>query len=195
VLTAGTIVPAELLTDVNSDLPGEIVAQVTRDVFDSPTQRFVLLPKGSRLVGKYDDAVALGQHRLLIAWTRLLLPDGREIALPGLQATDERGASGIIGSVDSHIGQQFGDALLLSLLGAGVELSQPGGGTGAFGVPSVGQVAGSALGQQLSEVALELVRRHADVPPTIEVPLGSRFNVYINHNLVLPRANGSGSAA
>ena len=185
VLLAGTVISAELLTDVNSDLPGDIVAQVTRDVFDSRSQETLLIPKGSRLVGRYDDRVVTGQSRLLVAWIRLVLADGRSIALPGFQGTDEQGASGIAGAVEQHIGQQFGDALLLSLLGAGVELSQPR--VGVYGSPSVGAVAGGALGQELSNVALELVRRHANVPPTISVPLGSRFNVYVNRDLVLGR--------
>jgi type IV secretory pathway VirB10-like protein len=185
-LLAGTVISAVLLTDVNSDLPGDMVAQVTRDVFDSRTERVLLIPKGSRLIGRYDDRVATGQRRLLVAWTRLVFADGRSIALPGLQGTDERGAAGIAGGIDQHIGQQFGDALLLSLLGAGVELSQPR--VSAYGSPSVGAVAGGALGQELSNVALELVRRHADVPPTISVPLGSRFDVYVNRDLVLGRS-------
>jgi type IV secretory pathway VirB10-like protein len=186
VLAAGTVITAALLGDVNSDLPGDLTAQVTRDVYDSRTERMLLIPKGSRLVGRYDDRVVVGQHRLLVAWTRLMFADGRSTALPGLQATDQQGASGIVGAVDQHIGQQFGDALLLSLLGAGVELSQPR--EGVYGTPSVGGVAGAALGQQLSEVALELVRRHADVPPTISVPLGTRFNVYVNRDLVFRRS-------
>lgn len=186
VLAAGTVISAALLGDVNSDLPGDLTAQVTRDVYDSRTERVLLIPKGSRLVGRYDDRVVVGQHRLLVAWTRLMFADGRSTALPGLQASDQQGASGIVGAVDQHIGQQFGDALLLSLLGAGVELSQPR--AGVYGTPSVGGVAGAALGQQLSEVALELVRRHADVPPTISVPLGTRFNVYVSRDLVFRRS-------
>jgi type IV secretory pathway VirB10-like protein len=182
VLAAGTVITAALLGAVNSELPGDLTAQVTRDVYDSRTERVLLIPKGSRLVGRYDDRVVIGQHRLLVAWTRLMLGDGRSIALPGFLATDQQGASGIAGAVDQHVGQQFGDALLLSLLGAGVELSQPR--EGVYGTPSVGGVAGAALGQQLSEVALELVRRHADVPPTISVPLGTRVNVYVNRDLV-----------
>jgi type IV secretory pathway VirB10-like protein len=185
-IRAGTVIPAVLLTEVSSDLPGDIVAQVVRDVYDSRTLRHIVVPKGSRLLGTYDDRIVVGQQRLLVAWTRLALADGRDIALPGLQGTDGRGASGLVGTVDQHVGQQFGDALLLSLLGAGVELSQPSGGGGVLGAPSVGQVAGSALGQQLSEVALELVRRHADVPPTITVSVGSRFEVFVNRALVLP---------
>jgi type IV secretory pathway VirB10-like protein len=185
-LAAGTAISAELLVNVNSDLPGDLTAQVTRDVYDSRTERLLLIPKGSRLVGRYDDRIVVGQHRLLVAWTRLMFANGRSAALPGLQATDQQGASGIVGAVVQHIGQQFGDALLLSLLGAGVELSQPR--EGVYGTPSVGGVAGAALGQQLSEVALELVRQHADVPPTISVPLGTRFNVYVNRDLVFRRS-------
>lgn len=182
-LRAGTVMPALLLTGVNSDLPGDVLGQVSRDVFDSKTERVLLVPKGSRLVGTYDNRVVAGENRLLVAWTRLIFPDGRSLKLPGLALTDRTGQSGIQGNVDTHWGRVFGKALLLSAIGAGAELSQPP--ATAFAAPSAGQVAAGAVGQELSSVALELIRRGMDAPPTITVLQGEAFNVFLNGDLVL----------
>ena len=183
---AGSVIPGVLITEVNSDLPGDILAQVSRDVFDSETQRTLLLPKGSRLLGKYDNQVGVGQNRLLVAWTRVIFPDGRSIALPGLPAKDRAGAGGLHDQVDRHAGQVFGTATLLSLITAGAQLAQPNGGYGPLGYPSPGQIAGGAAGQQVSEVAAQLLRRGMDLQPTIRVRAGMPFNVFLNADLTFP---------
>jgi type IV secretion system protein VirB10 len=185
-LRAGTLVPGMLLTEINSELPGEIVGQVSRNVYDSRTQRTLLVPKGSRLIGSYDNQVAAGEGRLLVAWTRLILPDGRSMTLPGLALKDRRGATGAKGEVDNHWRRVFGNALLLSALGAGVQLSQPQPAS-VLTAPSARQVAAGALGQELSHVALEILRRGMDVAPTITIPAGQPFNVFLNGDVVFDR--------
>ena len=186
-LRAGTVIPGNLITGINSDLPGEIVAQVARDVYDSRTQHIVLVPRGSRLIGTYDNQVAAGQGRLLIAWTRLILPDGRSMRLPGLALKDPQGQTGAKDKVDNHWRRVFGNALLLSAISAGVQLSQPQQ-SAVLAPPSSGQVAAGALGQELSNVALEIIRRGMDVAPTITIRPGQPFNVFLNGDLVFDGA-------
>lgn len=182
-IRAGTVIPGILLTAITSDLPGECLGLVSRDVYDSKTQRILLIPKGSKLMCRYDDQVAAGQGRLLVAWTRLIFPDGRSMTLPGLALKDPQGQTGAVGNVDNHMGRVFGRALLLSAISAGAQLSQPRQ-TSIFAAPSAGQIAAGAVGQELSNVALEILRRGMDEPPTITIPQGAPFNVFLNGDLV-----------
>jgi len=182
-LRAGTLIPGVLLTGINSDLPGDVLSQVSRDVYDSEKQAALLIPKGARLLGAYDHQVAAGEVRLLVAWTRLLLPDGRSLGLPGLALVDRHGQTGATGEVDTHLGRVFGNALLLSAISAGAQLSQPRQAS-VLAPPSTGQVASGALGQELSGVASEMVRRGLDVPPTITIHEGQSFNVFLKGDLV-----------
>ena len=182
---AGTLMAAVLITEVNSDLPGQVLAQVARDVYDTRSQRALLIPSGAKLIGTYEDQVPVGRDRLLVAWTRILLPDGRSISLPGLQTKDRAGAGGISDRVDRHTRRTFGTTALLSLIGAGLQLSQPRGAITANGYyPSAGEVAAAAVGQQLAEVAQQLLRRDLDVRPTIHIRQGLQFNVFLNTDLV-----------
>ena len=181
-LNAGTVIPGLLITGINSELPGQIVGQVSRPVYDSRTQREVLIPRGSRLIGTYDNQIAAGQGRLLVAWTRIIFPDGRSMRLPGLALADNAGQSGAKDKVDNHWRRVFGNALLLSAISAGVQLSQPSQAT-VLSTPSPGQVAAAAVGQELSNVALEILRRGMDVAPTITIRAGQPFNVFLSGDL------------
>ena len=181
-LSAGTVIPAALVTGISSELPGAVVAQVTRNVYDSRTQRDVLIPAGSRLIGEYDDQVAYGQNRALVAWTRLLFPDGRSVSLPGLPTQDLRGQAGLRDRVDRHTGRLFGSAVMLAAVGAGVELAAPSDG-GAFGSESPQETAARQVAIELSRVATEVVRRDLDVQPTVSVRPGFRFYVFLARDL------------
>jgi type IV secretory pathway VirB10-like protein len=194
-LLAGTMIPAVLVTELNSDLPGEVLAQVARDVYDSRTQRDVLVPKGARLLGTYEHEVGAEQRRLLVAWTRLIFPDGRSVVLPALPAKDRSGAGGLADHVDRHESRVFGTAALLSLVGAGAQLAQPNGGYGVWGgAPSTGQAMAGAVGQQLADVATQMLRRDLDVRPTIHVRQGMPFNVFLNVDLTFPAPYGAYAA-
>lgn len=184
-IMAGTVLPAALITAMNSDMPGEVLAQISRNVYDS-RQRHMLIPRGTRVIGRYENQVALGQSRVLIAWTRLLFPDGRSLSLPGLPTKDLRGASGVRSQVNNHYGRLYGQAALLSIIGAAVQLSQPQQ-SSAFAPASAGQVAAGALGQQLSQVSMETIRRNMDVRPTLEVTAGTPFYIFLERDLVLDR--------
>lgn len=187
---AGTVIPAVLMTEINSDLPGECLAQITRDVYDSRAQRHLLIPRGAKLLCKYDDQLTTGQSRLLVAWTRILLPDGRSVSLPGLPATDAAGARGVSDQVDRHARRAFGTAAALSIIGAGAQLAQPQRGS-ILTPPSAGQVMAGALGQQLNQVAVEMLRRDLSNRQTIRIRQGVEFNVFLNTDLTFPAPYGA----
>jgi len=186
VLQAGTVLPALLLTGVNSDLPGELEAQVSLNVYDSLTQSRLLIPRGSRLLGSYSNQVALGQARLLVAWDRLILPDGTSLSFPGLPALAPSGEAGLSADVESHLGRVFGTAVLLSIVGAGAQLSQPQESSTLGTAASPRQVAAASLGQQLSTVAADILHRQLSVSPTLRLPPGTAFDVYLNGDVTLP---------
>jgi len=178
---------------VNSDLPGEVLGQTSRDVYDSRTQQTLLVPRGSRLIGSYDNR-SVGTGRLVVSWTRLILPDGRSMTLPRLAGTDVQGQAGLHDQVDHHFSRIYGAALLTSVLTAGVQLSQPQQ-SGLYAVPSSRQVAAGALGQTMGDVALESARRGLDVLPTIVIRPGQPFNVFLGGDLTFPGPYVSDEAA
>ncbi|MEP0546977.1 MAG: TrbI/VirB10 family protein [Rhodothermales bacterium] len=183
----GTLVEAYLVTGVHSDLPGDVVAQVARNVFDSETQQVVLIPRGTRLVGTYDNAVALDQSRLLVAWTRMVFPDGRSVALPGLGSTGNDGMGGVPGRVNRHFFRAFGNAAMLALVGGSLSYatSQSQGPGGTFGYPSPGEVMAGSVATELSRVATEMLRGNVNRRPTITIPAGTRFSVFVSGDLAL----------
>ena len=122
---AGTIIPAALVTGINSDLPGQVIATVTEAVYDSATGRHLLIPQGSRLLGRYDSQVAFGQRRVLLVWTRLVLPDASSITLDRLPGVDPAGYTGLEDDVDWHWKQLLAGAALSTLIGVGAELAAP----------------------------------------------------------------------
>ena len=184
----GTLVEAFLLTAIHSDLPGEALAQVARNVYDSQTQQVLLIPKGSRLIGTYDNQVALGQGRLLVAWTRLVFPDGRSVDLPGLASKDPAGATGLAGHVSRHRWRAFGGAVMLGVVGGGLAYAASRGRSpsGVVGYPGPGDIAAASVGTELSRVATEVLRRDVNRRPTIRAREGARFGVFMNGDLALP---------
>ena len=186
-LRAGALIPAQLITAVDSTIPGDVLAQVERDVY-SEDQRNLLIPRGTRLLGRADSQTAVGQNRLLVAWTRLLLPDGRSLEFPGLPSHGTTGEAGLPGRVKTHAARAFGNAILLSLVAAGLQLSQPQDST-AFG-PSLSpqQITAAAIGQELAQVATEILRRDLRRAPTLRLAAGSRFLVFLNADLAFQPA-------
>jgi type IV secretory pathway VirB10-like protein len=184
-LHSGSVIPAVLLTGINADLPSTIVAQVRNDVFDSVTGRYLLIPRGTRLVGTYDNRIVQGQRRVLVAWTRLLYPDGSSVDLLGMPGTDAVGYAGFGANVDEHLNKVFTSALLLSIIGAGAQLSQPQQTSSLYAAPSVGQTIAGAVGQQIGNTSIQLTQRQLEIPPTLEVPPGYLFNVLVDRDIVL----------
>ena len=184
-LHAGSIIPATLLTGINADLPGTILAQVRADVFDSVTGRYLLIPRGTKLVGAYDSRIAQGQRRVLVAWTRLLYPDGSSLDLLGMAGTDPAGYAGFGAKVDEHLSKTFNAALLLSIISAGAQLSQPQRSGTLGGVPDIGQTIAGAIGQQIGNTSIQLTQRQLQIAPTLEVPPGYLFDVLVDRDIVL----------
>ena len=179
----GTVIPAIMISGINSDLPGQIIAQVSQNVFDTVSGRKLLIPQGTRLVGSYDSFVAIGQERALVAWRRLIFPDGKSLELLNMGGADQGGYAGFNDQVNNHCTKIFGSAILLSLVGAGYQLSQP--------QPRVGEalstrdIVAAQMGQQLSQVSGEMMRRNMQIQPTIEIRPGYRFNVMVNRDMIL----------
>ena len=179
VVQAGTVIPAALLTGIRSDLPGEITAQVSEDVYDSPTGRYRLIPQGSRLVGQYDSQVAFGQSRVLLVWTRLILPDGRSIMLERLPGADPAGNAGLQDGVDNHWGQLFKAAALSSILGIGTQI---GVGDNENGLV---QALRQGPADTLNQAGQQVIGRSLNIQPTLTIRPGFEIRVLVNRDLVL----------
>lgn len=178
VIQAGAVIPAALVTGLRSDLPGQITAQVTENVFDSPTGRHLLIPQGARLIGTYDNRVSFGQSRVLLVWTRLILPNGRSIVLERMPGADEQGFSGLEDGVDYHWGRLFLAAGLSTLLGVGLELGSNNESDIARAIRESGQDTVGRTGE-------EIVRRQLSVQPTLTVRPGFPVRVIVNRDLIL----------
>jgi type IV secretion system protein VirB10 len=175
---AGTVIPAALITGLRSDLPGQITAQVTQNVYDSPTGRFLLIPQGTRLIGEYDSSVAFGQNRVLLAWTRLILPGGASIPLDREPGADAQGFAGLQDRVDQHWGQIARATLLSTLLAVGAE-------TGSGNDSDLVRALRRGTEDTLSQTGQALVRRQLDVQPTLTIRPGYPVRVIVTRDLTL----------
>jgi type IV secretory pathway VirB10-like protein len=179
----GWDIPAILEQGINSDLPGEVKALVRSNVYDTATGKYLLIPQGSRLVGVYDSQITYAQNRLQVIWTRIIYPDGSSINLDGMMGQDIQGMAGFHDNVDNHYKRLIGSALLTSAFAAGIELSQRQN-SSLLTTPTAGQTASAAVGQQLGELGSEMTRKNLSIPPTIKVPVGYRFNVRVNRDIL-----------
>jgi type IV secretion system protein VirB10 len=187
VVQAGTIIPAALITGIRSDLPGQITAQVTEPVYDSPTGRAKLVPQGARLIGIYDSQVAFGQSRVLLVWTRLIMPNGRSIILERQQGADAGGYSGLEDEVDNHWAELFKAALLSTILGVGAEL---GSGADSGSNTDIIQALRLSAANSLNQTGQQVVRRNLNIQPTLTIRPGFPVNVIVNRDLVLEPYRG-----
>jgi len=187
VIQAGTIIPAALITGIRSDLPGQITAQVTEAVFDSPTGRAKLVPQGARLIGIYDSQVAFGQSRVLLVWTRLIMPNGRSIVLERQQGADVGGYSGLEDEVDNHWAELFRAALLSTILGVGAEL---GSGADTGSNTDIIQALRLSAANSLNQTGQQVVRRNLNIQPTLTIRPGFPVRVIVNRDLVLEPYRG-----
>ncbi len=188
VLQEGTIIPAILLSGINSDLPGTILARVTQDVYDSVEGNTMFFPKGTRLVGTYNTAVMGGQNRIMVAFTRMFLPDGRTINIDGMAGAGNQGIAGLSADVNTHFMAMMGRSLLIAgisaLFEAGVN-SVSGdsySGSGDY-YNSPGQRSGA--GEIMVNAADKATKHYDNIPPTLEVPPGTPFMVIVNKDIVL----------
>ena len=179
VVQAGTVIPAALITGIRSDLPGEIIAQVTQDVYDSPTGHFLLIPQGAKLIGRYDSAITFGQHRVLLVWTRLIMPDGASVVLDRLPGTDTKGYAGLYDRVNNHWGTLFEGAILSTILSVGAEAGTSG------SQNNLAQALRMGASNSISQTGQQIVQRELDIQPTLTVRPGFPVDVLVTRDLVL----------
>ena len=179
VLQAGSIITAALITGLRSDLPGEVTAQVTEDVYDSPTGTILLIPQGSRLLGRYSARVSFGQTRAFLVWTRLIMPNGTSIMLEREPATDAEGYAGLEDRLDNHWGELFEGAVLSTILSVGAEAGTTGNGN------NLAQALRLGASQSIDQAGERIVGRSLAVQPTITIRPGFPVRVLVTRDLVL----------
>lgn len=179
VLQAGAVIPAALITSLRSDLPGQIAAQVTENVYDTPTGRSLLIPQGARLVGIYDSQVSFGQSRLLLVWTRLILPNGYSIVLERQPGADATGQAGLEDGVDHHWGALFKAALLSTILAVGTELGSD------QNDSDIVRALRRGTGDTVNQAGQQIVRRNLNIQPTLTIRPGYPVRVIVTRDLVL----------
>lgn len=179
IVQAGTVIPAAMITGLRSDLPGQIVAQVTQSVYDTPTGRILLIPQGARLIGTYDNDIAAGQSRALVAWTRLILPDARSIALDRMPGADAQGYAGLQDRTDYHWGGLLRAALVSTILGVGAQSGSNNGST------SISQAIRDGASESIARTGRQIVDRELNRPPTITIRPGFPVRVIVTRDLIL----------
>ncbi|MFL6451543.1 MAG: TrbI/VirB10 family protein [Bryobacteraceae bacterium] len=182
-IKAGWEIPAVMEQALNSDLPGEVKALVTSNVYDTATGRYVLIPQGARLVGGYNSQLGYGQDGAQVIWNRVIYPDGSSLDLSGMLGQDEHGFSGFRDKIDHHYKRLVGFAVLTSLFAAASNVAQNQN-RSVLTYPSPGEIAGSAVGQQVSDLGAQVTRKNLNVQPTIKIPVGYRFNVRVNRDVL-----------
>jgi type IV secretion system protein VirB10 len=188
VVERGEVIPAGLPSQIVSDLPGDLIAEVKRDIYDTPQHKYVLIPAGSLLAGEYNSGVTYGQKRVQVVWTYLRFPDGSYVDLDKFVGHSADGSTGLGDQVDNHIKRLIGGIAMSSLFAAGIQISQnhtnSGGSTLAY--PSNTQIAASAAGQQAGQVGEQMTSRNLQVQPTIKIRPGVVFYVSVMKSIVFP---------
>lgn len=184
-LRAGSVIPGVMISGIASDLPGQIIAQVSQNVYDTATGKHLLIPQGTKILGLYSSDVSYGQSSVLVAWQRLVFPDSKALDIGSMPGADSAGYAGFRDQVDHHYARIYGSALLMSGIIAGITYSQNTNQSNQFGYaqPTAGSVLSQALGQQLGEVTSQLVSKNLNVSPTINVRPGYRFNIIVVKDL------------
>ncbi len=177
-IKTGTVIPGVMLTGINSDLPGSIIAQVSQNVFDTATGRHLLIPQGARLFGAYDSRIVYGQRRVLVAWNRVVFPDGSAVTLGAMPGTDMAGYAGYEDKVDNHYLRIFGSAVMMALITGGMSYSvdklTPDNDNDK--ITAQGEL-GTALASQLGQATTRLLERNINIKPTLEIRPGYQFNI------------------
>jgi type IV secretion system protein TrbI len=188
-LRAGFVIPGVLLSGVNSEVPGTIIAQVAQDVYDNATGSDLLIPQGARLIGSYSSNVQYGQSRLFVVWQRIVFPDGRALDIGAEPGTDSAGYAGFKDRVDSHWVQIFGSAVLMSAISAGISYSQDRyqqGNGNYYAPPRFSDELSQAVGQQFGQAAAKLLEKNLDIAPTLKIRPGYRFSILLIKDFVFP---------
>ncbi|BDR10931.1 TrbI/VirB10 family protein [Comamonas thiooxydans] len=179
---AGTVIAGALVTGIKSDLPGDVIATVTEPVYDTATGKFLLIPQGSRILGKYNSQVSYGQSRVQVVWSRVILPDTSSLKLDNLAGTDAAGYAGLEDGVDWHWDRVFAGAALTTLLGVGAELAAPQNRQGGNRIVIAGR---DSAQDSINQVGQEMARRNMNIQPTLTERPGLPVRIIANRDLVL----------
>lgn len=186
-LQAGSIIPGVMLSGINSDLPGQIIAQVGSNIYDSPTGKYLLIPQGSRLTGMYDSQITYGQQRILIVWRRIIFPNGQSVDLQGMPGIDVSGYAGFKGDMNNHTMRLFGSAILMSIIGTGAQLAAPIP-TDPLAPLTVKQALAQSLNSNLVNMSSNITAKNLNIQPTLEVQPGYEFNISVTKDMIFPQA-------
>ncbi|TCV67466.1 IncP-type conjugal transfer protein TrbI [Neorhizobium sp. S3-V5DH] len=184
-LKRGSVIPATLITGINSDLPGRITAQVSQNVYDSATGHRLLIPQGTKLFGRYDSKVAFGQSRVLVVWSDIIFPNGSTLQIGGMAGTDAQGYSGFSDKANNHYLKTFGSAVMIALIGTGIDMAVPQSSTLAT-QDTASDAARRNFAETFGRVADRTIQRNMDVQPTLEIRPGYKFNVLVDQDVVFP---------
>ncbi|MFC0804665.1 MULTISPECIES: IncP-type conjugal transfer protein TrbI [Sinorhizobium] len=184
-LKRGSVIPATLVTGLNSDLPGRIGAQVSQNVYDSATGYRLLIPQGAKLFGRYDSKISFGQKRVLVVWTDLIFPNGSTLQIGGMTGTDAEGYGGLKDKVDRHLWRTFGSAALIALIGTGIDVSMPESSTLAT-QDTASDAARRSFAESFGRVAEQTISKNLNVQPTIRIRPGYKFNVLVDQDIIFP---------
>jgi len=188
-LKTGSVISGIMITGINSDLPGQIIGQVSQNIYDTATGQHLLIPQGSRMVGLYDSRVAAGQTRVLVAWNRIIFPDGSSITLGIMPGTDVGGYAGYSGDVDNHYLRIFSSSAIMSLISGTMAFAMDSFNKGSSSRenPSLQDELGSALSSQLGQSTLSLLQNNMSIKPAISTAPGKRFNMVVTKDIVFAR--------
>ncbi len=184
VVQAGSVIPGALVTGIKSDIPGDVIAQVTQNVYDSPTGRYLLIPQGSKLFGKYNSQLSFAQKRVQMIWTRLIFPNGSSIVLENLPGADTAGYSGLQDQVDNHWGELFKAAALSTVLSVGAEAGTSG------SDDSLIRAIRDGASQSISQTGQMVVQRSLNIQPTLTERNGLPLTIIVDRDLVLQPYGG-----
>ncbi|MBB4233027.1 IncP-type conjugal transfer protein TrbI [Rhizobium mongolense] len=184
-LKRGSVIPATLITGLNSDLPGRITAQVSQNVYDSATGYRLLIPQGAKLFGRYDSKVSFAQERVLVVWTDLIFPNGSTLQIGGMAGTDAEGYGGFRDKVDRHLWRTFGSAALVAIIGTGIDMSLPESSTLAT-QDTASDAARRNFADSFGRVAERTISKNLNVQPTIRIRPGYKFNVLVDQDIIFP---------
>lgn len=182
-IKTGSVIPAAMVTAINSDLPGNMIAQVTQNIYDSATGNYLLIPQGAKLFGVYDSRVIMGQQRVLVAWNRIIFPDGSAMTIPSIPGADMTGNSGFNQKVDNHYFRIFGSSILMALITAGTAYAVDEN-SNSDNENSLSSQLNSALAQQIGQASTSLLQKHLNIAPTLEIEPGYQFNIVLTKDLV-----------
>ena len=187
-LQAGTVIPATLITGIKSGISGQVTAMVRQPVYGSINGRYVLVPAGTKVIGVYDNNVLMGQKRVLVAWTRLIFPNGSFINIGGMPGAGLRGYAGLHDLVNNHYWTIFKDAFLLSMVNVGIALSQPQ--QSILSTQSYGSTAAQALASEIGQVSTQFLTQAMNIAPTLTIRPGFLMNVMVTKDIVFPGPYG-----